>query len=195
MRLPLEITYRNVPKSDKLERLVFRNAQKLDRFCDHVMACRIAIEKPHEHQKSGNAYRVRIDLTVPPGHELVVKREPGEGSLHDDLSTVVRNAFAAAQRQLKKLVEQQRGHIKRHPENELGAVVVRLFRRKGYGFLKTPEGREIYFHRNSVLNNDFTRLTVGTGVRFVEEQGEKGIQATTVQIVDKPGVGGSDTAP
>ena len=38
-----------------------------------------------------------------------------------------------------------------------------------------------------MLQGDFPRLEIGTGVRFVEERGEEGPQASTVQIVDKPG--------
>ena len=53
------------------------------------------------------------------------------------------------------------------------------------GFIETPDGREIYFHRNSVLDGDFDRLTVGSEVRFVEEPGEKGAQATTVRMIGK----------
>ncbi len=66
-------------------------------------------------------------------------------------------------------------------------MVVRLFREEGYGFLRALDGREIYFHRNAVLNDDFDRLVVGAGVRFDEGLGEEGPQASTVQIVDKPG--------
>ncbi|HEV3112469.1 MAG TPA: cold shock domain-containing protein [Candidatus Binataceae bacterium] len=45
------------------------------------------------------------------------------------------------------------------------------------GFLETPDGREIYFHRNKVLNDGFVKLRVGTHVRFVEEEGNQGPQA------------------
>jgi hypothetical protein len=38
-----------------------------------------------------------------------------------------------------------------------------------------------------VLNNDFERLTVGTEVRYDLEMGEKGPQASSVQIVGKLG--------
>lgn len=187
MQIPVKITYRNVAKNEAIERLVREKAAKLERFCDYIMGCRVAIEKPQEHQKSGSPYRVRITLTVPPGHELVARREPGEGSLQEDLSAVVRNAFAAARRQLQRLVQQQRGQVKEHPAQQLAGMVKSLFREEGYGFLKTLDGREIYFHRNSVLGNDFDRIEIGTGVRYVEEMGDKGLQATTVQIVDKPG--------
>jgi cold shock CspA family protein len=79
-------------------------------------------------------------------------------------------------------------------QSHRGAVVTKLFRDEGYGFIKTREGRDIYFHRNSVLHHDFDRLTIGTAVRFEEEEGEKGPQATSVQVVDKPGSQVSDDA-
>lgn len=65
--------------------------------------------------------------------------------------------------------------------------MTKLFPSEGYGFLKAMSGEEIYFHKNSVLHDDFGRLTVGTGVRFFLSQGQDGPQASTVQIVSKPG--------
>jgi cold shock CspA family protein len=54
-----------------------------------------------------------------------------------------------------------------------------------YGFLETPDGREVYFHKNSVLHNGFEQLKVGTEVYYAEEQGEKGPQASTVRVVGR----------
>jgi cold shock CspA family protein len=51
-----------------------------------------------------------------------------------------------------------------------------------YGFLQTADGREIYFHKNSVLQPGFDRLEVGTEVYYAEEAGEKGPQASTVRL-------------
>ena len=56
---------------------------------------------------------------------------------------------------------------------------------EGYGFIETADGREVYFHRNSVLDDAFEHLTVASEVRFVEEMGEKGPQANTVRLVGK----------
>ena len=61
--------------------------------------------------------------------------------------------------------------------------VVELFKDDGYGFVETSDGWEYYFHRNSVLHDGFDRLEIGTEVRFAEEEGEKGPQASTVEIV------------
>lgn len=54
--------------------------------------------------------------------------------------------------------------------------------------LATPDGREIYFHWHSVLHPGFDCLAVGTKVRFVEEPGEKGPQASTVAIAGISGL-------
>lgn len=187
MQVPLEISYRNVSKTDAIEALVREKAAKLEKFCDHINSCRVAIEKAHEHPKSGSPYRVRLDLTVPPGHELAVAKNPGEGTQYEPLETVIREAFEAARRQLVELNERQRNEVKRHPQQEMTAIVTQLFSEQGYGFLKTLEDEEVYFHQNSVLHNDFERLEIGTGVHCFVEQGQQGLQATTVQIVNKPG--------
>ncbi len=188
MKVPLEILFRGVERTEAIETLIREKAAGLEKVCNYIISCRVAVELPQEHQKSGRPYRVRITLYVPPGHEVVVRRESSEGMLHDELSSVIREAFEAARKQLKKLVEKQRGETKSHPaEAETKAFVVRLFREDGYGFLKALDGRELYFHKNAVLHDDFDRLEIGTGVRFEEAMGEKGPQASTVQVVDKPG--------
>jgi cold shock CspA family protein len=183
----LEISYRDVQKIDAIENLIKEKTEKLEKLCNYITSCRVAVEKPQKHQRSGSSYRVRIDLTVPPGHELVVRREAGQGNVHEDLTTVIRDAFDAVQRQLKELVERQRGGIKTHPRQEVRAVVSKLFKNEGFGFIKTIDGREIYFHRNSVLDDEFDSLTEGTGVSFTEQPSEKGPHASTVRVVGRPG--------
>ncbi len=187
MKIPLEIAFKGIPHTDEIETLIRAEAAKLDRVCDYITSCRVAVEKRQQHQEAGNPYRIRIGMTVPPGHELVVKREPSMGDMHDPLEIVIKRAFTAAARQLRKLVEQQRGEVKAHPDQQVTAVVHRLFPEEGYGFLRTVDTQEeIYFHRNSVVHDGFDRLRIGMGVRYAAESGEKGLQATAVQIVDAP---------
>lgn len=66
---------------------------------------------------------------------------------------------------------------------------------QGFDFFKTELGRDIYFHRNAVVGDEFDRLEIGTRVRFEEAMGRDGPQATTVQIIDKPGARASDEPP
>lgn len=62
---------------------------------------------------------------------------------------------------------------------------MKLVPEENYGLIKDSDGREIYFHRNSVLEEGFDRLEVGTSVHFSEEHGEEGIQASTVHVEGK----------
>ncbi|NIR46903.1 HPF/RaiA family ribosome-associated protein [candidate division KSB1 bacterium] len=188
MQVPLEISYRDVEKTDALQDEIDEEAAELEKVCDYITSCRVAVERPHEHPRSGNPFRVRIDVRVPPSHELVATHEPQDSEMHELLHAVLSKTFDSMRRQLEKLVEQQRGEVKSHPQEQLTGFVQKLFRDEGYGFLKTVEGEDIYFHENSVLHNDFDRLEIGTQVRYVAEMGKKGPQASTVQIVDKPGV-------
>ncbi|WP_414546244.1 HPF/RaiA family ribosome-associated protein [Nostoc sp. CCY0012] len=191
MKISPEITYRNVEKTNAIDTLIQEKIAKLELVCNYINSCHIAIEKTHDRPRSGSPYRVRIDMTVPPGHEIVAESNPGESNQYDPLDAVIRDAFNAARQQLIKLSErQQESHRAQNQEveQETTALVTKLFHDRGYGFLKTLDGREIYFHRNSVLHDDFERLGIGTGVHFSLEMGEEGPQASTVKIVDKPGV-------
>src|SRR5437868_4543274 len=108
MQLPVNITYRGVAKSDDIDQLIMEKASRLEKFCDHINRCDVAIEQPnHAHQK-GNPFRVRIDVTVPPGHELVAEEKQVDNGTHDPLAKVVHDAFKTMERQLRHLVERQR---------------------------------------------------------------------------------------
>ncbi len=186
MRVPLEIAFKGIEHTDEIDTLIREEADKVQRVCHYLIRCRVIVEKRQQHQEIGNPYRVRIDMTVPPGHELVVKREPSKGDMHDPLEIVIKRVFHAAARQLRKLVEQQRGEVKTHPDQQVMAVVHKLFPQDGYGFLRAVDTLdEIYFHRHSVLHDEFDELAIGTGVRYTAELGEKGLQATSVQIIDR----------
>ena len=183
----MEVTYRDVEKTEALEQLIREKVDKLEQVCDFITSCRVAVEKPQEHLSSGNPYRVRIDVRLPPSQEIVVTREPGEGDMHQPVETVIRHAFDAMRKRLKKQVEMERGHVKVHPDQQVMGFVNAMFPEEDYGFLKDLNGNEIYFHRNAVLEGDFDRMKPGTGVRFVQKEGQKGPQASTVQVVELKG--------
>lgn len=173
--MPPQITLKDVPHSDAVEAKILDKARKLERFYDKISGCRVTVESPQRRHHQGKLFTVRIDLTVP-GGELVVNRVENE-----DLYVAVRDAFDAAKRRLEEYAEKQRRDVKIHGEAPLGRVT-KLYPDRGYGFIETTDGREIYFHRNSVIDPDFEHLKVGTGVVFLEEQGKKGPQATRVTM-------------
>lgn len=173
MKVPLEISSRNVDLSGEMEGLIQEKADKLNNFHDGIISCRIMVEVPHRSQRKGVFYNVRIDLSVP-GGDVIVKREPGE-----DLYVSICNAFDVAERQLKEFADRQRGDIKRREGKPLGRVA-RIFPDDGYGFLEDAEGQEVYFHENAVIGGKFKDLAVGRLVSFVEREGDEGAQASSV---------------
>jgi len=180
MKLPLEVTFRNLAHSDAVEASVRQHAERLDRFHPNIMGCRVAIEASHRHHHKGNTYKVRVDVTVP-GSEIVASRAPGEHQAHEDLYVAVRDAFDAVRRQIEDHARRRRGEVKHHEPAASGRVV-ELEPEAGYGRIESADGRLLYFHQHSVLEGSFAQLQVGATVRFVEESGEQGPQASTVQL-------------
>ncbi|MGD8593156.1 MAG: HPF/RaiA family ribosome-associated protein [Gammaproteobacteria bacterium] len=183
MKLPLQVSFRNMDSSAAVEANIREKAMKLDQFCDHIMSCRVIVESLHKHHHQGNLFHVRIDITVP-DEELVVSRDPAKHHAHEDVYVVIRDAFDAARRQLQDYNNKRQQHVKHH-EPESHGHVIRLIPMEDYGVIATPDGREVYFHRNSVLNTEFDKLEEGAEVRFNEESGEQGPQASTVLVEGK----------
>ncbi len=183
MKLPLQITFRNMDPSEAVEANIREKAEKLDKFYSQIMGCRVVVEEHHQHHHKGNLFHIRIDLTVP-DKELVVSREHDQDHAHEDIYVAIRDAFNAARRQLEDYSRRRGQHVKSHETPPHGRIS-QLSPEEDYGKIDTPDGREIYFHRHSVLNQDFDKLEIGAEVRFDEEQGDFGPQASTVKVVGK----------
>jgi ribosomal subunit interface protein len=179
MQTALQLRWHNVDPSDAVAAHVRDEVQRLERFCDRITGCTVTVEAPgRRHRQSGARYRVRIELSVPRGR-LVVARAPPKTSTRADVYQAVNGAFREAQRQLSDHVRRLDARVKSHASPARGTVA-RILPEEGHGVLRTPEGREIYFHERSVLRGGFPRLRVGSEVRFVEEAGDEGPQASTV---------------
>jgi cold shock CspA family protein len=179
MQVPIQVTFRHLQPSSFIASAVKKRANRLEKFFPRITSLRIMIEPLQRRKTQGNLYHVRIDMAVP-GRELVVQRNPGRNHAHEDIYVAIRDAFDSARRQLEDFTRRNyQLKVKTH-EPAAEAKVVRLFPNEGCGFLKTSDGREIYFHQNSVTHHSFDRIHLGDRVRFVESMGEKGPQASTV---------------
>jgi ribosomal subunit interface protein len=175
MQIPLQITFREVPHSDAIEAHIRDRAGKLESFYEKITSCRVVVGMIQKHRHQGKLYNIRVDVTVPQG-EFVINRDRAE-----DVYVAIRDAFDAARRRLEDYGRRQRGEVKAH-ELPLHGKVVRLFPEEGYGFIETPDGKEIYFHRYAVTHPDFDQLTEGTEVTFLEEPAAEGTQANRVSV-------------
>ena len=137
MEIPLQITFRNMPPSEAIERNIREKTAKLDSFYERITSCRVIVEAPHRHHHKGKAYEVRIDLTVPGGEivinhaparlsalklseargsekELIETHEPSKHAAHADVYVAIRDAFNAAGRKLEDYARRQSGAVKTH---------------------------------------------------------------------------------
>ena len=173
--LQLQIKSGEVDMDAEADTYIRERAAHLDQFYDSILTCRVMVEAPVGHHRQGGPFDVRIDLDVP-GSVISVTHQTS-----DKLHVAIRQAFEAAQRQLEDYARKQRGEVSPVVPPPRGKVA-RVFAEKGYGFLEADDGHEIYFHRNSVIGGSFERLKPGDEVRYAEELGEKGPQASTVAI-------------
>lgn len=183
MQIPLQITFRHMERSDALEAKIREKAQKLEQFAEHIMSCRVTIDLEHRHHHQGKLYGVKIKITLPTT-EIIADRHPDKHHAHEDVYVALRDAFDASRRQLEDYVRKQRGKVKEHEAIPHGKIK-ELFSSADYGWIEASDGREIYFHRNSVIGEDFDNLATGDKVHFSEEMGEEGPQASTVHLEGK----------
>jgi ribosome-associated translation inhibitor RaiA len=131
MRLPVQITWRDMAPSTAVGEKIREEAAKLEEFYDRIMNSRVTIEIPRRYQNGKYQFHIRIDLTVP-GAEIVVNHEPtlhsslqrmdGEehakgqelSGPHKDVYVAIRDAFKVARRKLQEYSHRQNGAVKHH---------------------------------------------------------------------------------
>ena len=182
MNVPLEISFHQLEKRPGAEELIRKRAAKLEQVCPHLSRCYVTVEprRKREHPE----YRVRVDVTVPPGHELAAETNPKNVDL-TDLRACIIDAFDAMERQAKSLRAKQQREVKRHEEQEVTGIIDTVFADECCGFVRAADGGQVYFHANAVVNQDFDEIRPGMGVNYDVEAGEKGPRATSVRIIDR----------
>jgi cold shock CspA family protein len=179
MQVPIQIVLKKVHQPAMVREEVLKAAGAMERFHGRITSCRVAVTNPDVRHRRGGLYDVHISMHAPGRKDIEVNRRAGDQAEREHLQVALRRAFAQARRQLQDVVRESRGDVKARARQDLGRVA-KLFARKGYGIIESPDGREIYFHSNSVTERKFRTLKVGSQVRFVEVEGEKGPQASTV---------------
>ena len=171
--LPVQITIRDMPISPALEKKIRTRAEKLNRFYDRIMSCRIVVELPQKHKRQGKLYNIRIILSIPK-KDFVVTRKSDQ-----DIYVALRDAFKAIERQLEEYARKRNGRIKTHHDVMHGQVE-RIFYDAGYGFIQGADGNEYYFSMTNVHHPHFEQLLIGDAVEYFVEQENDGLKANHV---------------
>lgn len=102
----LKVSFRDMEHSDAMEADVRERASRLERLHPRLSSCEVMVESPHKHHHKGRHYNVRIDMVVP-GHELVVNHHHQDDVRMEDAYFAIKDAFGAAERQLRDLRERE----------------------------------------------------------------------------------------
>ena len=104
MQVPLEISYKDVDKSEWIEKFIQEKVDKLQRLAREMISCRVAVEKDHQRRHGENPFYVRVETSLPGKKRLATASEDlkaGDDS-STDLQNAIREAFEAMERRLKK---------------------------------------------------------------------------------------------
>ncbi len=118
MDVPLEIVLKNVKNKSEIEAVVYEKIEKLEKVCDHITSCHVLVEQNPTHQHATFSYHIRVDVKLPPHHEIVVKRDSGR-NVHEDLGAVLREAFIAVRRQVEQILDRQKSLVKAHTKEKM----------------------------------------------------------------------------
>ena len=186
MQVSPQLNFHGVPRSEWIETYLLERLAKLDRSSGGMTSCRVTLALEQSSHRQGNLYSMLVEVRMPPQHDLAAKKQKKIKDMSAELPSLINQGFTALERQMKKTNALRRREDKGDASEPHG-MVEKLFA-DGYGFIRAvDDDRQYYFHRNSVLHDDFDSLAVGTEVRFHPGDGEEGPKASSVQIVSKLG--------
>lgn len=184
MRTQVAIDFQGMPVRTDVQDTLVKNLQELQNRFGRITAGRVIVRGPGGHHRTGGLFGINIRLALPEGREVNIGHTPQDDERYADLDFAINDAFKRARSQLQDHVRRLQRAVKQHEGRPVGTVV-KLDPLGEYGFIESADHREIYFHRNSVLNEDFPRLSLNARVTYAEEQGKRGAQASTVKLLKK----------
>ena len=179
MKLPLQITFRDMAPLPSLEPEIRRRADKLDQWTPDVMSCQVRVEADDSRRRTGHAYRVQILVRVP-DEEIAVGMDHAE----EDIHRAVREALDAADRRVEEYVRRRRGQTKTHHPVLHGRIT--MLSDDGVGAIVTESGESFHFDRSHVAHPAFEQLAVDQEVRFLEGVTRAGREARRIIASQEP---------
>ena len=95
MQIPPEIVIKNISTNPSIDKLISRGITRLEKVCDYIISTRLALEQEQGRHRTGNPYRMRIDIRIPGRADIVVQhssktsQKPLEGRLRPQSSLEV----------------------------------------------------------------------------------------------------------
>lgn len=175
--MELQVEGRNLDIRKSWQEKIENEKERLSRHHPGLVHnLRVTIEGTKSHKEGG--YELIVVASVP--NDTVVVKRKGE-----KVRVLLGDAFDTMGQQLKELQRKRRQTVKVQegavPSSGEG-IIKKVFPFEFYGFIATPEGREIYFHENALKDVKIADLNEGDAVKFGESEGDKGPSASWVKM-------------
>jgi cold shock CspA family protein len=178
MQVEPEITYKGFEASERIRARVEKELRKLEAHHHRITACKVIVQDASGRRRTGDLAEVTLHVVMPGAREIAVSNRQDDAGAHSDVMVAIRDAFAAAERQLRMLKPDPRAEA-RTPAR-LSGMVARFIAGEPAGFITVEDGTDYYFHAREVTGEKFSILTVGEAVTFRPDEGEKGPMARAV---------------
>lgn len=168
--MDLEISAQHTEVHPRWRQMIERHLNKLNGKGAALQRLHVTLVHSTHHIRGDEEVRLLATLR---GRTLRVQKSRA------NIGDAIRAAFSALAKEIESDTAQRRS-----PERSYGphfyGTIARLFDTRGYGFIRTAEAQEVYFHRDALHHLKFTELREGQEVQFDVEQGDKGPQAARV---------------
>ncbi len=113
MSIPLDLTFRDLAGSDAVKGAIQSALDRLGTIYDRIQRCVVVIERPHQSQRHGQGFHVRLQIVMP-DRVITIGRDPAHDDDHTNIYVAISDAFRSARRQLHDHAEIMRGEVKSH---------------------------------------------------------------------------------
>src|ERR1700674_1878961 len=112
MQVRLDITFHNSEPSDAIRSEVEKQAKRLEKFHDRITSCHVTVIAPTMKRRHGDLFKIDICDALPNHKEILVSKAQCEAPEHEHVMVAIKDAFAAAQPQIKDAAREMRGQVK-----------------------------------------------------------------------------------
>jgi len=112
-----QVVFHNIDQTEAINDAVNKRIAKLERYCDQIITGRVVLDCPHNNHHKGKVYSVGLEIHTP-SREVRVNQDQHDNHAHEDLYIAIRDAFNAAERQLKDIDKKHRAV----PHHQLDAM-------------------------------------------------------------------------
>ena len=102
-----QVLFHNIVQTDALAQAVQKRINKLERYSDQILSGRVVLDAPHNNHYKGKVFSVGIEIHTSL-KEIIINQGKQNNHAHEDLYIAIRDAFNAAERQLKSITKKHR---------------------------------------------------------------------------------------